>query len=184
VNRSLSSFVPALALSAGMLWSCSKTEEPDGIRWPTRNYGGIYAVRVGVSADDCQTPGFTERDSLVVTLVHSPDNQARFEVSPVVSLSGTFEGDRLYSGAAVAHPGAAAAEAAGELERLASLDSIRYRLEADFEGQEFEAKYEVEQPGFSGVKACRQVYDLKGARVAGRRPEGPSPAVTAPGDSR
>jgi hypothetical protein len=169
--RSLVSSLAFLVLVGG----CSRADERV---WPSRNYSGVYTVSARASANTCPAPLFTPRDTLVFTLLQSEQNQGRVDIAPVASVVGDFRGDRLeaYAAVSVKPTGEAGASApADSVLEPGPADSIRYRLTLDFEGNAFKGSYRVEQPALAaGVKACEQVFEVKGTE----EPPGSLPAAS------
>jgi hypothetical protein len=157
-----------------LLSSCSRPEETG---WPTRNYSGIYSVRARVVSNSCEAPVFASGDTLLLTLFQTRDNRARVELSPVVTVDGAFMGDRLEARAAIPTPALSLPPAdSGATSPATPGDSLRYRLELDFEGETFEGRYRVEQPPLGGrVEACSQEFQLEGTEVVRHRPWEGSP---------
>lgn len=178
----LVAFLPGFLSMAG----CSRPEEA---RWPTRNYSGVYSVRARVDSNTCGTEVFSPGDTLRFTLIQYPDNRARMDIPPVVSVPGSFRGDRLeayatvpgaqeaaasaetLSGAADTSTGGADAEGRRDADtprasEASGADSLHYRLKLDFEGTGFSGTYSVEQPPIgSKIQACRQEFQVEGSQA-------------------
>ncbi len=166
-RRSTIAPLVACALAVG----CSHSEPA----WPARNYSGVYTVQARTTSSSCPTPVFAPGDTLVFTLVQTPQNRVRVDIPPVASVAGQFTGDALEAYGAVGAGPEGAPHAGGEAQRPASTgaagagpDSIRYRLALNFRGHGFEGTYRVEQPALAqGVAACSQVFDVTGMEVPG-----------------
>lgn len=152
-------------------------EEPEAV--PSRDWSGTYGARVVESTTDCagseQPPPL---GGVVITLVQSAANEVALTMGPFIQLQGSLEEDRLEARARVREPISLPDSISGRAAPADSLDTISYRLEADFAGEGFGGVYVIRSPDIRALARgteggrCEYRYVLDAERMAGAPTEG------------
>lgn len=182
--------VPAfLAASLALTAACGGGDGEEG--YPSRNWSGAYAVRVVGSSTDCagaEAP--PPMSGFLMRLVHHTTNRVEVEMNPIVTLEGAFEGDRMTAGHAVEEPVSLPDSLLERATPTDSIETIRYALTADFEGDGFEGRYEIRAPDLRALvegrpARCSYRYRLAGT-FFGEGVTAPAgrPATEAPAEPR
>lgn len=143
-----------------------------GDAYPSGDWGGRYGTTVSQAATDCY--GATAPPSMtgfILDLDHQRNNRATVTMNPVVRLAGEFHGDRLEAGNAVVAPVALPDSLLAGVTEADSIETITYRLEADFSRNGFVGTYVIRAPDLRALAAegeaarCEYSYRLAGQRI-------------------
>lgn len=175
-------------LAAGLLTAVACGTGGDG--YPSRDWSGRYAARVMESSTDCQgataPPPIT---GLIISLEHYDNNQAVVQMTPVVRLTGEFEGDRLETTQVIRESVSLPDTLLARVTPADSIEIITYRFEGDFERNGFLGRYEIRAPDLRALilegtgKRCQIRYSLSGQRIREASEEPPTASGRASGDT-
>ncbi|HKY61140.1 MAG TPA: hypothetical protein VJP59_09025 [Gemmatimonadota bacterium] len=158
------------ALAAGVLTAVACGSGDEG--YPSRDWSGRYATRVVEASTDCQgATGPPPISGLILSLEHYDNNRAAVQMTPVIRLAGSFQGDHLetthFIQESVALPDTLLARATP----ADSVETITYSFEADFERNGFQGRYVIRAPDLRALvlegtgKRCQIRYTLSGQRI-------------------
>ena len=160
----------------------------DGNRYPSRDWNGRYAISVSDPATDCyEATAPPPLKSFIMTLEHRKNNQATVTMNPLIHLEGEFHGDQLVATHVVQEPVALPDSVLARASAADSIETISYRLEADFSRNGFVARYVIRAPDLRALVRegeggrCEFRYRLAGQRIREAVENKPAEGVLSPG---
>lgn len=105
-----------------------------------------------------------------LNLEQHPNNRATVWMNPIVTLEGSFEGDRLTAEGQFVEDVPLPDSLRERLSAADSVDAIAYRFEAGFEEEGFRARYRIRAPDMRAIARdadptrCSYEYELVGTR--------------------
>ncbi|MGH7556501.1 MAG: hypothetical protein ACREMD_01710 [Gemmatimonadota bacterium] len=140
--------------------------------YPSGDWSGRYGTTVSQAATDCYgataPPPMT---GFILDLEHHRNNRATLTMNPVVRLAGEFDGDRLEAWNQVETPVELPDSLLARVTEADSLETITYRLEADFSRNGFVGRYVIRAPDLRALVSegaasrCEFRYRLAGQRI-------------------
>ncbi len=140
--------------------------------YPSGDWSGRYGTTISEAATDCYgataPPAMT---GFILDLEHHKNNRATVTMNPLVRLAGEFHGDRLEAMNLVETPIDLPDSLLARVTEADSLETITYRLEADFSRNDFVGTYVVRAPDLRALASegdasrCEFRYRLAGQRI-------------------
>ena len=160
--------------------SCSR----DDGAYPSRNWNGRYGTTVSEAATDCHGAVAPPRmTGFIMNLEHHKNNRATVTMNPIVRLAGEFRGDRLEATNFVQEPVELPDSILARATEADSIETISYRLEADFSRNGFVGRYVIRAPDLRALVLegeggrCEYRYRLAGQRIREATEAGLPPGV-------
>ncbi|MGH7564735.1 MAG: hypothetical protein ACREK5_09980 [Gemmatimonadota bacterium] len=150
--------------------------------YPSGDWSGRYGTTVSEAATDCHgataPPAMT---GFILDIEHHKNNRATVTMNPIVRLAGEFQGDRLEAMNVVRTPVELPDSLLARVTEADSIETITYRLEADFSREGLVGRYVIRAPDLRALvlegeaARCQFRYRLAGQRIAEAGDEGLPP---------